>query len=774
MIESREQRRKRSTLLHRRKVAIVASILLVAILSGTLAFVFTYFKNVIPYKEIDTNTKEEYQYYIKKIAGLYKMYDDEGKLLSQQTPPGTSDPLYVTELGTMIYVNEETGEYERRVVPEMLFSEEDLEREAYLSIFKSIKNDIPVDANRNPIYYTGPNTEDYIVSIDIHNSYGDFTVCRLHIDEKTGKITLGGNKGDYVLRNASLSAINKDYMSYLTFYSGFPLVQKRLEDPVKDANGEYSEYGLVAEKRIDKDGKEYDYTPSYYVITSASGLKHKVIIGDALLDKSGYYIQYEDKNGVKRDAVYILKPTDMTEVNGTTFENTILGPAKNLLTPSLIYPATGNDYHDVNDFSINKKENGELDEIVNFSYVDIADRTQTVLGIHPYVFSDDSFKGYHPNYDNIDLALQKLMDPDIVDIAVVAPTKEQRVEYGIMKKIDKGDGTFEYVYDSEYVIKFKKKIKPADSEESFELVQTIYVSKRNSDGNYYTFTEMRAPNITDENIFNGVKIDMICEVSTATLDFLEYDTYDWIYPQFMQIQLDYVKDVEFAFGDNNTKISVNNYEVGKNAVIDVIAVDGKKYTDASPLKTFGILNITESNGNVWVVTPQEVKVYNAAGTELKPETRTRVENSIGQKVQILQKPIAAANGDWYYINKDDITIAKKGGGSETILRHHTMLFQRMFATINGTRIIDSYRLTDEEEAALRADKSAHIMTIKITDTEGEQKTYEFYSLPGSSRKAYIFVDGVGGFYVQATRLTKIMNDVQRFMAGEPVYTDDIK
>ena len=67
MIESREQRRKRSTLLHRRKVAIIASILLVAILSCTLAFVFSYFKNVIPYKEIDLNTKEEYQYYIKKV-----------------------------------------------------------------------------------------------------------------------------------------------------------------------------------------------------------------------------------------------------------------------------------------------------------------------------------------------------------------------------------------------------------------------------------------------------------------------------------------------------------------------------------------------------------------------------------------------------------------------------------------------------------------------------------------------------------------------------------
>ena len=661
----------------------------------------------------------------------------------------------MTTLGTMIYVDEETGEYERRVIPEMLFTEEDLEREAYLSIFKTV-------------------SQNDLISIDVHNSYGDYTVCRLYFDEKTGNAVLGAENGDFVLRNAALTAINKDFMSYLTFYVGFPLVQKRLTDPVKDANGEYSEYGLVAETRVDENGNEYEYTPNYYVITAKNGVKHKLIIGDPLLDGSGYYIQYEDKDGVKRDAVYVLKPTDMTEVNGTTFENTILGPSKNFLTPSITYPSTTNDYYNVVDFSINKNENGTLEEVVNFSYIDIADRTNTVLGIHPYVFSDDSYASYHPNYDNIDLALQKLMDPDVVDIAVVSPTKDQRVEYGLMKKVDKGDGTFEYVYDAAYVIKFRKTIKDSSSDATFDIIQTIYVTKRNERGNYYTFTEMRSPTVSDESLFSGVKIDMICEVSTATLDFLEYDAYDWVYPAFMQIQIDYLKDVEFIWGNNDIKVQVNNYEESGFSVLDVVATDGSTYTEQNPLETFGILKITDSNGNIWIITPQEVKVYNAAGTELKPETRSRVTNALGSKVQILQKPIEAANGDWYYINKDDITIAKKGGGSETILRHHTMLFQRTFATVNATRIIDSYRLTAEEEAALRADASAHLLTIKITDTEGDLKTYEFYSLPGSSRKAYIFVDGVGGFYIQATRISKITSDIQKFIAGEPVNMDDIK
>ena len=771
MIDSREQRRRKAALLHRRKIAIVASILLVAVLSGVLAFVSIYFANVIPYTEVyyeydkETGEKIEYKhkYFIKKVDGIFKMYDDNDKLLETQIPPHTSEELYVTRLGTMIYVNPNTGEYERRVIPEILFDSGDargetLEGEQYLSIFKGMD-------------------KSEIVSIDISNDYGEYTICRIDID-KDGTIILGGKTGDFVLRNAALSATNLDFISYLTYFAAHPLVKQRITDPIKDADGKYTEYGLSPETRVDAEGNEYQYTPKYYVLTTTDGTVHKIIIGDSLVDRSGYYIQYQSGiDGELRDTVYVMTPTDMTEFNGTNFENTILGPSKNFLTPAIIYPATTKDYFDVTDFSVKKRTDGELDEIINFSF-DSSDRTGTVKGIHPYVFSDDSFKSYHPNYDNIDETLMGLMEPDIVDIAVVNPTKAQRAEYGLMRQITKEDGSIDYEYFSEYTVSFRRTAKITNDttgkEEKLDIIQTIYISKPNANGNYYTFTEMRSPSVTSESTFKGLKIDMICEVSYTTLNFLSYDTDDWVYPAFMEIGLDFVDNIELIWKDKQANIKVNNSMLGDLSVLDFTVTDSKTYTNASPLKTFGALTITEASGKVWTITPREIFVYSASGTELKPQTKKSVKNELGQDVQILQKPIEAANGDWYYINKDDITIVRTNGSSEKILRHHSMLFQRTFAGIISTRIVDSYKLTDAEEQALRADSSALILTINIKDTDGKTTTYEFYSLPESARKVYIFVDGVGGFYVQKTKIDKIYNDMEKAIAGLPVVIDDIK
>ena len=43
---------------------------------------------------------------------------------------------------------------------------------------------------------------------------------------------------------------------------------------------------------------------------------------------------------------------------------------------------------------------------------------------------------------------------------------------------------------------------------------------------------------------------------------------------------------------------------------------------------------------------------------------------------------------------------------------------------------------------------------------------EFYSI--TARKAYVVVDGQGGFYVHTAKLTKLINDIGRFFNGEDV------
>lgn len=728
MIETREQR-KRSTLLHRRKVAIIASVLVVIVLGATLALLYNYFDTVIPFYDVDGQ-----KYFIRKVDGIYAAYDVNNKLLDTDIPLGTSQLLYVTTAGTTIYVDPKTGEAEVKAIPAIYYQGdgEDMDHE-YLMVFTGVD-------------------DDDILSIEVKNTYGNYTVARF--DQETLEVS---KKGSFVLLNSPLTAINQDTLSYLTYFTGHTLVKDRLEDP----NPDFSEYGLVEQTRVDKDGNEYQYSPSYYVITTTAGVKHKIIIGDRLIDGSGYYIQYENNDGVKREAVYVLKPTDMTQTTGVTYEQTILGPAKNFLTPTMIYPATTNDYFEVKNFSIKKKDVDK--DIISFSYIDLADRTGTVQGIHPFVFDETSYTEYHPNYDSIDSVLLTLMDPDIVDIVEIAPTKAKRAEYGLMKATTNDKGETIYVYDSAFTVSFKKTIKDDNTGTSFDILQNIYVSEKNENGNYYTFTEIKLPNTADDSLLQGININMICEVSESSLKFLEWDPYDWVYTSFMQIGIVYTEKLEVSFGDYSASFDINNTKLSdKLTSMSIKAEDstGRK------LETFSNYQFKDSDGNTWLITPQKIYVYDATGTEKKPSTRHYEYNAIGEQVQVLDKPVQAANGDLIYIEKDSVII----GNNAPILRYHTTIFKKTFANINSMKIVDYYELENEE--TFLADKSNHIITIKVTDENGDVNEYSFYKL--TERKAYITVNGQGGFYVQTTKLTKLINDIERFFTGKDVDMDGLR
>ena len=85
-------------------------------------------------------------------------------------------------------------------------------------------------------------------------------------------------------------------------------------------------------------------------------------------------------------------------------------------------------------------------------------------------------------------------------------------------------------------------------------------------------------------------------------------------------------------------------------------------------------------------------------------------------------------------------------------------------------IVDSYVVSEEEIAEI-VKPDNHIITIKITDEEGTTKTCEFYNI--TARKAYVVVDGQGGFYIHTAKLQKLINDVERFFNGEDVDMDAI-
>ena len=746
MIESREQR-KRSTLLHRRKVAIIASLIIVALLALSLYIIYDRFNSVYTFRDANYGNEqnnERSEYYIVKVDGVFAMYyDKQGKeMLKTTSPPNVSYELFVTDAGTTVRIDEETGDAQVESIPVQYHGNEYISGK-YLSVFEGIEvTDIS--------------------EIEIYNPLGSFSLYRVADNDTVASGDI--DVSNFIVKNAPLTAINNEYMSYALYYAGHVMVNSRLTD--KDGNTitskdvSFAEYGLLPEIRTDKDGNKYSYTPSYYTITTKKGEKYKIIIGDKLIDGSGYYIQCQDKDGKLRDAVYILTPADNTEVNGTNFENTIMGPAKNFLSASIIYPVSATEYHDVTDFTVMSKKNGLLSNIVKFSYVDIEDRTGTVLGIHPYVFADDSFHSYNPHYDNIDIVLQNLMDPTIADIAVIAPTDAQKAEYGLMSATVNADGKTVYEYDPQHKISFRRTLTDEESGEKLALVQTIYISEKNENGNYYTFTEVRFPTAAENSEYKGFKINMICEVSQSSLGFLEWDTDDWVYPTFMQISLDYLDKLELIWNDYSASIVTQNYKVKDTSVFSVSLTDTKNYDDKT-LDTFGVLTFKDNGGNTWIINPDRIKVYSPSGEELVPQSLHFEHNSIGDQVHVMDSFTVTAAGAKVYITKDEVQVLHPNGKSETFARYQTKLFQKMFAGINAMRIVDSYELSAEEEAALIADPKNHLLTIKTTDTEGTQKTFSFYAL--TARKAYVVVDGIGGFYMQTQALNKLANDLDKFI-----------
>ena len=738
MIESREQRKK-SSLLRRRKIIIIISVLLVIISGVALYFVNDYVNNVIPYvDEADGTT-----YYIKSVNGVWKMYDKNGVLLPTEEAFG----YYVTECGTLVEVKDDTGVYYTRAVPDT--SDGELTEYEKVLIFKHIET-------KN------------IRSIEIHNQSDVYKFYRFDINNMRAD-----DKADFVLSGSPLLTLKKDTLSALAVAAGYPLATMRVDDyKTVDGKIDLAEYGLAPEKRtkIEKNEKgeeitvEYDYTPTYYILTTTSGEKFKMIIGDCLVNGLGYYAQYVELDGD------VEKPRNKIYVLGDSIKYSILSEAKTYITPGIAYPVTQNDYFDVTDFVLKKKVDGAYKSILSFSFIPTADRTGTVKGSKPYVFTDERSKSYQPNYDKIDTCLLAFMQPNIIDIAVLSPSSAERAKYGLMTEeldaegnpILNENGTKKYIYNSEYTISFKRTAKD-NAGNKVNFLQTVYISKKNPNGNYYSYTTLEFLDNTEMSKVTGITFDMICEVSADTFNFLSYDEFDWTYPYVLETGIKYATDLKVTTPNYSATFKIDNIKNGEDNAVAIVgsASDGKS------ADTFGLLKFTDAQGNNWLVTQTDVKVFSPDGkTEMAATGKLAGTNDIGERVKYLEKPIKDASGNVIYVKLNEIKIDYANGTTKSYVRHQTMIFKKLYQSINSLAIIDDYTMTEAEEEALIADPTKYLATVSLTNNEGETVTVDFYSL--TSRKAYIVVNGEGGYYVSTSAVQRIFDNCAKFFNCEDI------
>ena len=815
MIETRAQR-KASTLMRRRKIGIIVTLAVVALLAVVLTLVYNYVNTVIPYYDVDDT-----EYHIKLVGGVYVMCHKDGTLL----PIEPEFKYYITDVGTMIQLDPLTGDIKEKVIPDFYDPSlsEKVDHEKIL-IFPHLSSE-------------------NISAIEITNSYEpeSYRLVRYNL---TAEIPGPDQKSDFVLEykkpDSMMLELNKESVAALYVSAGYALALGKV-DPEEVAKHGYGEYGLEEETRTRKawaykivfntpegkvcyyvnmaDGRilseetvkdaieptydmtlptegislskavtlakndlnyegnskiectllvyeeTYKYIPATFVIygiDAATGerVSHKMIIGDRLINGGGYYAQYVDTSTNElRNTVYML---------GDNIADTILAPAKSLVKPNIAYPTASTNYFDVSDFTISQKADstvGNYEDIITFSFIDIEDREDTVEGIHPYKFTKGEFTGFRPNYDNIDACLLSLMDPTINEICVLSPTAADKIAYGIASPVidENGDivydadGNIKCEYDAKYRVSFYRTTTDGDGKEH-RFLQTMYVSEPNYDGNYYVHTVINFP--SSMKSFNT-----ICEVSSSTLNFLTWDSYDWVYPKILQTSILHTEKITIELPDYSIDFDLDHFKESDSNVIEVHAADSKGNT----VDTFGLLKFVDVNNNTWVVTLADIKVFDAAGGELTPASRHYEYNSIGDQVKVIDTQITAKDGRRIRIMKDTVEIVNLDGSIDTILRHHTTIFKKLFSLTIGFSLVDSYDMTAEEQAALVADPDKFIARITLLDDEGGLQTVELYKL--TERKTYVVVNGSGGFYLSASYVNKVIEGIDLFMNGKDINLD---
>lgn len=285
--------------------------------------------------------------------------------------------------------------------------------------------------------------KDEIQSIEVFNEYGSYKFYRDSSD-------------NFCLEGYPSLMYDQELFASLVVASGYTITLTRLTDTATEAD--LAEYGL-------------DTPIARWVLTTTSGEKHTVYIGDNLVTDGGYYAQYKG-----RDAIYILS---------TTLESTILQPVEKLITPYLTAGVMSqNDYFYATNFTIWRNEKLFL-RIANVAEDKMSDPNAIVET--EMVFP----KGYKPHDNNYFQMLYSMMSLQAAETVKIGTTKEILDQYGLLHPAYSVYYTFK---NMEFYMNFSEK----------QPDNTYYVSTNIS--NYQLIAKIPASSVSwlDQGLFYWV------------------------------------------------------------------------------------------------------------------------------------------------------------------------------------------------------------------------------------------------------------------------------
>lgn len=732
-----EKQKARATLLGRRKRAIIIFSLTFIVLLAT-AITVNHFVRFVPFEDVDGT---EYRVVLK--AGKYGLYDTNGNKLEA----ADEYSYFVTKAGTLVDVNADTGKTQIIAQVDTEYGEANDDRNQLLLFPKIGRKELS--------------------SLEVSNSHGKFKFLRYNLE--TDK---PDNSSDFIIESAPLASYDQELFAELYVNAGYTISRLKIEDPIKDENGEFSEYGLVAEKRIDEEGNEYNYEPAYYVITDINGKSHKIIIGDMLVTGGGYYVQYVEMTATgeqKRDAVYVFE---------ASIGKTLLASVETFVKPQIVYQMSVNDYLDVEEFTIFKYDDDRTtpNKVVGFTFIPLSERQGSITANKPYVFDDPALRGYAPHVDNISTTLSGFYTTSFEQVCKLAPEDEDFVKYGLGKieTVVGEDGkiTEEFSHTPKYVISFYYDVLDENEKYQQTLKQIVYVSEPNEAGNYYAFSFVYEGHPDSKNKEKDEKFlytyDMITEISAHCFDFLSWKPSKWVSSSYIDNNIAFIDTIDIKAGDYETFLDLDNSKTeqdGENVSSSLLTVKAKD-NQGHDFETFSKLVVTDKSGFVWTITPTSIDVVNKKGEKSTISTAYYAYNKLGRQTKCVSGYIDCNDGRKVKVTADTVEVTEIDGSVHEYVRFSTTLFRQFYQTLLVATIVDTYELTEEEEAELLANKDKLIMSMTVKDTDGVVKELGFYKL--TSRKAYITINGEGGYYVMVDRVEKIISDVQKFFNNIPI------
>ena len=355
---------------------------------------------------------------------------------------------------------------------------------------------------------------------------------------------------------------------------------------------------------------------------------------------------------------------------------------------------------------------------------------------------------------------------DFVGVCKLTPTDEELVSYGLGKITEKDDGTKTFDYDGAYTISFDYEVLDDNDKYVETLKHLIYVSEKNDDGNYYAYSLI----YDAETLEPMYSYDMIVEIYGHCFNFLEWNSYDWIENRYFALNIAYCQTIKFEAGDYTATFTLDNSMSDTSTTLNstYIQIHGEDSL-GNNVDTFSAMQVTDQYRNVWTITQTGISVVNAQGSELSITDAYFTYNVLGSQVKVLSTPIVLSGGGKVEVDANEIIITDVSGNKTTYVRYATDLFRLLHRTLTTSTFENYYILTEDEENALISDESKLLLKLTVTDINGETTEYKFYSL--TSQKAYITVNGNGGFYVLPSRVEKFISDVHKFFAFEVIDPD---